>query len=217
MARSRTLFTVAAAAVVPTLSHAAAFSTPSFSCTSDPAAPSTLSSIDWGDFSSNSSIIIVLDKSHSEEQSFGCSNGTPSKFLSGGTNFQIEFSAPPAGTGLKWDVGDKFHEKDFTEEDPAGKVYNVAMFDVYMPYDAGAKLGDNFLGIQWKWISGEAAPGAPSFSLDAAGNLILDPSIPPSGVTVSLYNTPQVPEPGSMLLLGAGMAGLTALWRKKRR
>ena len=218
MGRTGTLLTAAATAMVPTLSHAALVTNPTFNCSSDLAVPSTLTSINWGDFTSNSSIIIVTATGgETAGPAMGCAAGIPSAFVSGGDSFTIDFTPP---SSAQWLGGAKMTEKDFTEDIGDAK-YEVALFDAYLPYSPGLiavkETDENFLGISFKWLYGDKQPGPIGFSVDTAGNLVLDPAIPENGVTVSFYSTPQVPEPGSLLLLGAGMAGLGALWRKKRR
>lgn len=105
-----------------------------------------------------------------------------------------------------------------------GKDYNAdqKVYDTF--WDINLNVSDpslkdstehkDFIGIEVGSQNGFVPDGMLKY--DAAdGSVFLDPTIPGAGSNISLYSTPQVPEPGSLVMLGSGLLGIGALVRRR--
>jgi hypothetical protein len=126
-------------------------------------------------------------------------------------------------TSLKLDTEHPFDIKVgqdlklFVDRETQHKVFS-SFWDVTMLFfkydDAGLKLDG-----EYKEFIGFEIDSALKFVDDASlkldnGLIVFDPTNPNDG-TVSIYATPHIPEPGSLVLLGTGLIGIGAEVRRR--
>ena len=208
-------------AAFPLAAHASfSFGMPSFSCSTD---GGVVAGINWGDKSSMGSPMISTDLTISGNLpavQFGCSNKVYSAGVEG-KEFQVNFGMfQPPDPLIKFDgvsLANDYKEIKFFNADGLPQMKWDTFYDLWLNVDKWNGDGwvfdhKDFIGIKLDSGVGFASPG--SFVV-VDGSVFLDPSIPGGSAVVSLYNTPEVPEPATLLLFGTGAAA--GVLRRKRK
>ena len=211
MDRLRRLALGVAIAATPAVAHASKVVTSTFNC--DPA-NNELNSINWGDVPLHPTAGLLLP-AVMPPSPFSCSAPTE---LTGGTEFGVFFDAIDAAQKAdlkidKWFLDTQY--KDYKESigDGQYKEVKITNFDIYSVNSDG--LAKFFVDVKLD-TAGNAIDNSKIYVNDA-GTLVLDPPIFNNAVDISLYNSPQVPEPTSLTLAGAGLAAAAASLRRRRR
>lgn len=211
-------------AALPLTAHASfSFGKPSFSCSAGDG--SVVNGINWGDGSAlvGNPTALVGDPTAVE---FGCSNNMYSAGLQGntfGVNFGMLQQPPPVGDfklELKLDVITTDYKLLVGIGDEGPEEFKITQWDVYFNYykvnaDGFAEFDHkDFVGLKLDSLFGFSSGG--DFKM-VDGSVFLDPTIPGGVGTLELTDTPAVPEPASLMLVGSGLVGAAGALRRKRK
>ena len=223
----------------PLVSNAAAYNAPSFNYDG-----TVLQSISWNgglkispisaidlDYklkTGTNSVPFSLANTKIEDRLLGfpmIESKSPSTGFISGDKYEVDFGQLPAvqnklfgGPQYKIDIGSTFSftEGSKTSNKLDNKVF-VTDFNLYLDvYSKNKPEYKDFIGVQFDSFSGAASGG--KFFVDTQGDLIFAASISSGkSADISLYSTPAspVPEPSDAALMGAGLAGIAALRRKR--
>lgn len=219
--RARSLAVLAGIATLPLAAQAAKTpGPPEISCSEG-----LVSGINWGDGSSFGVPAVQVTKDPGPTQlpavQFGCSNNMYSAGVEG-DSFAVNFgNFYPPDPGFKYEVKMDTAYKEFVFDNPDGGLQKeyVSYFDLYINLykenSDGFLVFDykDFIGVKLNSLFGFAGGG--EFKIMGDGSVRLDPSIPGGIGELFLYDTPQVPEPATLALVGSGVAA-GVLRRKKR-
>lgn len=223
--RARSLAVLAMAAMpLPAFAGTLGSPTPSFMCDGsitmgDGSVVPAVSGINWGDGSAFGAPIALVGDPTAVE--FSCSNNMYSAGIQG-NNFAVNFGAfAPSDQFLKYEL--KYELKTFDYKVLIGGIDALpcckyfSNFDIYIDFlnTDGVVQYKEFVGLKLDSAFGYASGG--DLKLMADGSVVLDPSIPGGFGTLELYDTPAVPEPASLLLVGSGVASAAGVLRRKRK
>lgn len=203
-------------AAFPLAAHAGNLTmTPNISCTSTDGG--VVNGIDWGDFGSLGAPLIGLTPQPEPDLpavQFGC-NGSMYSVGIQGSDFAVNF-------------GDIVITKPVDKSTPLLFTSNYKLmipgtdqwkyftnFDLYIELfnSDGVLMGKDFVGVKLDSMFGFSSGG--DFKLMGDGSVMLDPTIPGGSGVLELYDTPAVPEPATLALVGSGVAA--GVLRRKRK
>jgi PEP-CTERM motif len=160
--------------------------------------------------------------------SFSCANSLFSTGSQSGDGFSISFGQLPAvqdNYELKYEL--KLESFDYKLADTSFKIPDLTYsdFNLYLYVDKleanGGILSEykDYLGVQVISQFGSALSTDDKWFVDTSGNLIFDPVIPGGSAEIRLLAAPEnIPEPATLALVGAGLAGIaTGLRRRHKR
>ncbi|HVP44001.1 MAG TPA: PEP-CTERM sorting domain-containing protein [Terriglobales bacterium] len=219
--RARSLVAVlSGVAAFPLAAHAAnpgPIQTPSLSCNSD----NFVSGINWGDGSSTG-VPAVQSQPGPVQTPFSCANNMYSAGVQG-DSFVLNFGnlLPPPDPDLKYELKYELLSTSYKEMvvGTPDKWHTTTDFDMYISfYKEDVLQYKDFIGLKVDSMFGDALSPNNAFLVNEEGQLVLDPPLPGGGFAeLELYNTPQVPEPGTLALVGTGLAGVAGVLRRKRK
>ena len=184
---------------------------PTFSCDS--------SQINWGDGAAlNVPGISLVPQPEPDVPAvqFGCSNNLYSAGITGNT-FALNFgNFKPANPNDAYDLKLFTDYKESTFLNPDGALQDK--WDTYFDMYIELLNADGF--VQYKEFVGLKLDSMFGFSTEgkffmADGSVFLDPTIPGGNAELFLTDTPAVPEPATLALVGSGIAG--GILRRKRK
>lgn len=133
-----------------------------------------------------------------------------SEALGSDNYFQLKFEVPPPDPDLKFELESFDVATGFLKNKGFDSLWDITLTFVKFNADGVPVDYKDFVGLkiesQDKWVNDA------SLKIEN-GALIFDPTNPGGDAVVSLYSTPQVPEPTSLVLLGTGLLGIGATVR----